>query len=356
LCSIEWIFCQIFFPEILFRIVSPFRMGLCKCPRKKVTNQFCFEHKVNVCEYCMIDGPHKLCYIAPYLNWLENSNFDSKCQICSMNFNMESGCVRLCCYHLFHLNCLNSYANRMPANTAPAGYTCPICSKPIFSINPKSPVGKSLENAIRSFDWAMEGLKQNPNESSSISSESMGNGQMIYKSLLDDSTRIDMMTNNEDDLNHPKIFHNSFTTIKPIGTNLSVGQYSAPINVNNVKNFISTNGDLCFGSSSSMRSKFDNESRRSLLSSVNDIIEDKYRTKSPVEFLSRWLRSRSTYMRNHTAMSSLSLYKKFIIFGLISFLFLFIVIHYFIKYGRQSAESDPFLNPENDPNLRNANI
>lgn len=244
----------------------------------------------------------------------------------------------------------------MPANTAPAGYTCPICSKPIFSINPKSPVGKSLENAIRSFDWAMEGLKQNPNESSSISSESMGNGQMIYKSLLDDSTRIDMMTNNEDDLNHPKIFHNSFTTIKPIGTNLSVGQYSAPINVNNVKNFISTNGDLCFGSSSSMRSKFDNESRRSLLSSVNDIIEDKYRTKSPVEFLSRWLRSRSTYMRNHTAMSSLSLYKKFIIFGLISFLFLFIVIHYFIKYGRQSAESDPFLNPENDPNLRNANI
>ncbi|KAL3216517.1 hypothetical protein MRX96_033018 [Rhipicephalus microplus] len=29
-------------------------MGLCKCPRKKVTNQFCYEHRVNVCEHCMV--------------------------------------------------------------------------------------------------------------------------------------------------------------------------------------------------------------------------------------------------------------------------------------------------------------
>lgn len=30
-------------------------MGLCKCPKKKVTQQFCFEHKVNVCEFCMVN-------------------------------------------------------------------------------------------------------------------------------------------------------------------------------------------------------------------------------------------------------------------------------------------------------------
>ena len=29
-------------------------MGLCKCPKRKVTNQFCFEHRVNVCEHCMV--------------------------------------------------------------------------------------------------------------------------------------------------------------------------------------------------------------------------------------------------------------------------------------------------------------
>lgn len=30
-------------------------MGLCKCPKKRVTNLFCFAHKVNVCEHCMVE-------------------------------------------------------------------------------------------------------------------------------------------------------------------------------------------------------------------------------------------------------------------------------------------------------------
>lgn len=29
-------------------------MGLCKCPKRKVTNLFCFEHRVNVCEWCLV--------------------------------------------------------------------------------------------------------------------------------------------------------------------------------------------------------------------------------------------------------------------------------------------------------------
>ncbi len=35
-------------------------MGLCKCPKRKVTNQFCFEHRVNVCEHCMIQKHPKV--------------------------------------------------------------------------------------------------------------------------------------------------------------------------------------------------------------------------------------------------------------------------------------------------------
>ena len=30
-------------------------MGLCKCPKRKVTNLFCYVHKVNVCENCMVE-------------------------------------------------------------------------------------------------------------------------------------------------------------------------------------------------------------------------------------------------------------------------------------------------------------
>lgn len=35
-------------------------MGLCKCPKRQVTNQFCFEHRVNVCEHCMVASHQKV--------------------------------------------------------------------------------------------------------------------------------------------------------------------------------------------------------------------------------------------------------------------------------------------------------
>ena len=35
-------------------------MGLCKCPKKKVTTQFCFEHRVNVCEHCLVANHPKV--------------------------------------------------------------------------------------------------------------------------------------------------------------------------------------------------------------------------------------------------------------------------------------------------------
>ena len=37
-------------------------MGLCKCQKRKVTNLFCFEHDVNVCEYCLV-ADHERVYI-----------------------------------------------------------------------------------------------------------------------------------------------------------------------------------------------------------------------------------------------------------------------------------------------------
>ncbi|KIH48014.1 hypothetical protein ANCDUO_21920, partial [Ancylostoma duodenale] len=39
-------------------LMSGGEMGLCKCPRKKVTNLFCFEHRVNVCEHCLVENHH----------------------------------------------------------------------------------------------------------------------------------------------------------------------------------------------------------------------------------------------------------------------------------------------------------
>ena len=57
------------------------RMGLCKCPKRKVTNQFCFEHRVNVCEHCMVSS-HATCPVQSYLQWLQDSDYSPNCMFC----------------------------------------------------------------------------------------------------------------------------------------------------------------------------------------------------------------------------------------------------------------------------------
>ncbi|KAI2805503.1 Zinc finger protein-like 1 [Blomia tropicalis] len=323
-------------------------MGLCKCPKKKVTNHFCFEHRVNVCEFCMTTGAHQTCIVGPYLQWLENSGFESVCSLCKSGLN-SFPCIRLCCYHIFHMECLNNYASQLPSNTAPAGYVCPTCTIPIFtslSGSVKSPVALALEKSLSGIAWAREGIghglmgSDSRNTLSNENSLISNNNNLHNGSILLNETKMNSGGSNSNFT--PKILHNSLHN-KP--------NYSTPISVSNVTSFISTNSDLSFGSTSSMRSKFDNETRRSLL--ANDILEDKYRTKSPIEFFSRWLRSRSSYVRNKGTISGLSLYKRLIIYGIIAFILLFVLIHFFLKFGRQSADNDPFLDPKYDTNIRN---
>ena len=56
-------------------------MGLCKCPKRKVTNLFCFEHRVNVCEFCIV-STHPSCVVRSYLQWLQDSDYSPNCSFC----------------------------------------------------------------------------------------------------------------------------------------------------------------------------------------------------------------------------------------------------------------------------------
>uniref|UniRef100_A0A8D0L302 Zinc finger protein-like 1 n=1 Tax=Sphenodon punctatus TaxID=8508 RepID=A0A8D0L302_SPHPU len=44
-------------------------MGLCKCPKRKVTNLFCFEHRVNVCESCLVANHAKVTDLGSCTAW-----------------------------------------------------------------------------------------------------------------------------------------------------------------------------------------------------------------------------------------------------------------------------------------------
>ncbi|CAB0006949.1 unnamed protein product [Nesidiocoris tenuis] len=132
-------------------------MGLCKCPKKTVTTMFCYEHRVNVCQHCMVAN-HQSCVVQSYLNWLKDTEFDSTCTLCHDDMK-NSECVRLLCYHLFHWDCLGKYFGSLPRTTAPAGYKCPICSSGIIPHpNLVSPVADELRKKLKSTIWGKEDL------------------------------------------------------------------------------------------------------------------------------------------------------------------------------------------------------
>ena len=116
-------------------------MGLCKC--RVVTNLFCFEHKTNVCEKCIIASHRRVrglavcarlpshahartrpaliarltlfsacsrdsrqCVVKSYLQWLQDSDYDATCTLCRKS--LQTG-------EVIRLSCLG---------TAPRASTC----------------------------------------------------------------------------------------------------------------------------------------------------------------------------------------------------------------------------------------
>ncbi|CAI5452372.1 unnamed protein product [Caenorhabditis angaria] len=132
-------------------------MGLCKCPKRKVTNLFCYEHRVNVCEFCLVDN-HPNCVVQSYLAWLTDSDYDPNCALCQTPLN-SGETIRLNCLHLLHWKCFDDWAAAFPNTTAPAGYRCPCCSKEVFPpLNEVSPLVEKLREQLKLSNWARAAL------------------------------------------------------------------------------------------------------------------------------------------------------------------------------------------------------
>ncbi|CAJ0582453.1 unnamed protein product, partial [Mesorhabditis spiculigera] len=136
-------------------------MGLCKCPKRKVTNLFCFEHRVNVCEYCLVDA-HPNCIVQSYLQWLQDSDYDPNCALCEtplLRSDDSRETIRLQCLHVYHWDCIDNWARKMPPNTAPAGYRCPFCREALFPApEQQSPLIEKLRAQLKAANWARVGI------------------------------------------------------------------------------------------------------------------------------------------------------------------------------------------------------
>jgi hypothetical protein len=115
-------------------------MGLCQC--RQLSALFCYQHKQNVCEGCLVGidagadeagakkrGGHQHlgCFVRPYLQWLSDDALIDGCRACEKPVNVEDDKrIRLPCYDVFHFDCLVRMLSTRQVN-ALSSLKCPGC-------------------------------------------------------------------------------------------------------------------------------------------------------------------------------------------------------------------------------------
>lgn len=321
-------------------------MGLCKCPKRKVTNLFCFEHRVNVCEHCLVSN-HNKCIVQSYLQWLQDSDYNPNCSLCSQPLHSQDT-VRLVCYDLFHWSCLNELASRQPLYTAPAGYQCPTCQGPVFPPpNLASPVADTLREQLSSVNWARAGLGlpliEDPPERE--------------EPTIDDVTRYSEWSSFETPAVDMAVSDPSSTSLLPhqdkelihnIHNNGELtAQNHSVINMSTT----STTDTITINTATSPRKVYDTRDSDHASVMQIDFDDDKYRRRPALSWFAQVLKNRTGPKRK-----ALTLKQRIFMLLLVGVIGFFTLIIIMAKLGRASAESDPNLDPMLNPNIRVGNM
>ncbi|XP_077678534.1 zinc finger protein-like 1 isoform X1 [Eretmochelys imbricata] len=328
-------------------------MGLCKCPKRKVTNLFCFEHRVNVCESCLVAN-HSKCIVQSYLQWLQDSDYNPNCRLCNTLLSTKDT-ARLVCYDLFHWSCLNEMANQLPKNTAPAGYQCPSCKGPIFPpANLVSPVASVLREKLLTVNWARAGLGLPLIDEADTIQETESPDTTDYTDWSSFSATAG--PSSEETIQQSAMSAYSYSA--PPG--LSSPQQQQGVNNGGVKEEHSvidmgnaSNETITINAAASTpRKVYDTReggggSGRASSTQI-DCDEDKYRRRPTLSWFAQLLKNRSGSKKRQPR----SLMQRFVIIlliGGIGFLTLIIIMS---KLGRASADNDPNLDPMFNPHIR----
>ncbi|KAM9659677.1 zinc finger protein-like 1 [Trichechus inunguis] len=308
-------------------------MGLCKCPKRKVTNLFCFEHRVNVCEHCMVAN-HAKCIIQSYLQWLQDSDYNPNCHLCNMPLTTRET-IRLICYDVFHWACLNERAAQLPRNTAPAGYQCPNCNGPIFPpSNLAGPVASTLREKLATVNWARAGLGL----------------PLIEEVVSPESEAL-----NTSDFSDWSSFNASGTPGQEEMASASAAtalysqapQPPASPGRPEQHTVIHMGGPEPSAHASAQRKVYDTREDDPAAGLLGDCDDDKYRRRPALGWLAQLLRSRAgPRKRPLTLLQRAGL---LLLLGLLGFLALLALMS---RLGRAAADSDPNLDPLMNPHIR----
>ncbi|KAM9333402.1 zinc finger protein-like 1 [Pholidichthys leucotaenia] len=325
-------------------------MGLCKCPKRKVTNLFCFEHRVNVCEHCLVSN-HNKCIVQSYLQWLQDSDYNPNCTLCNSPLTSQDT-VRLVCYDVFHWSCLNNLASRLPIHTAPAGYQCPTCQGPVFPpSNLASLVADVLKEQLSSVNWARAGLGLPLIEEPIVPEE--------VTSVNDVSDYRDWSTFDAQEQSNVYSSHSYNSSLSPPTNSVSPltqAELGGPhkngdpnMQDHSVINFtaVDSRDTVTIHTASSQRKVYDlKDAAHSSVTQI-DFDDDKYRRRPALSWFARILKNRTGGKR-----TSLSWKQRVFMLLLVGVLGFFTLIIIMAKLGRASAGSDPNLDPLLNPNIR----
>ncbi|XP_040826951.1 zinc finger protein-like 1 [Ochotona curzoniae] len=309
-------------------------MGLCKCPKRKVTNLFCFEHRVNVCEHCLVVN-HAKCVVQSYLQWLQDSDYNPNCQLCGAPLASRET-ARLVCYDLFHWACLNERAEQLPPNTAPAGYQCPSCSGPIFPpANLAGPVASALREKLATVNWARAGLGLPLIEQ--VASPELGPlGTSDFSSDWSSFSATDPPRTEEvDSVSAAQAFYSQPPPPRPPAS----PSRPEPHTVIHV-------GSLELAAHAP-RKVYDTRDDNQAPGLHRDCDDDKYRRRPALGWLAQLLRSRAGSRKR--PLSLLQRAGLLLLLGLLGFLSLLALMS---RLGRAAADSDPNLDPLMNPHIR----
>ncbi|XP_034033677.1 zinc finger protein-like 1 [Thalassophryne amazonica] len=326
-------------------------MGLCKCPKRKVTNLFCFEHRVNVCEHCLVSN-HNKCIVQSYLQWLQDSDYNPNCALCNSPLTAHDT-VRLVCYDVFHWSCLNSLASRLPQHTAPAGYQCPTCQGPVFPpSNLASPVVDVLKEQLSSVNWARAGLGLPLiEEPIVVLEETSANDVSDYT----DWSTFDAREKSEI---YPSHSYNTGLSPPPASASLPAQEelggphenVDPHVQGDAVVDFaaaVAAHDTVTLHTVSSPRKIYDTRDIGPSSVTQIDFDDDKYRRRPALSWFARLLKNRTGGKR-----ASLSWKQRVFMLLLVGVLGFFTLIIIMAKLGRASAGSDPNLDPLLNPNIR----
>ncbi|XP_075043885.1 zinc finger protein-like 1 [Mixophyes fleayi] len=316
-------------------------MGLCKCPKRKVTNLFCFEHRVNVCEHCLVAN-HAKCIVQSYLQWLQDSDYNPNCRLCNTLLSSNET-ARLVCYDLFHWSCLNDLASQLPPNTAPAGYQCPSCQGPIFPpSNLVSPVASTLREKLSTVNWARAGLGL-------PLIEEVGPVDAVTQHDVTDYREWTVVNSSSDNLSEsPEVLQQTGYLYPSVPTSTAQHGMSGGMSHDHAVLIGDTDAEsVTMNAASTPRKVYDTRDVGGSQDTLIDFDDDKYRRRPTLSWLARILRNR-TGSKSRPA-SSMQRFLIILIIGILGFLTLILLMS---KWGRASADNDPNLDPLFNPNIR----